>query len=84
MVDAGKSPPLYKLANLNNKNVAGYFYREQLSKTTAPEPETYFRIESILKTKKRKGKTLYLVKFLHYPNEFNEWLPKENILDSNK
>ncbi len=78
-VDAGKSPPLYKLEDMKKKLINGYFYRQQLTKTSAPQPEEYFRVEAILKKRRRKGKKELFVKYLHYPARFNEWIPEENL-----
>ena len=79
-VDAGKSPPLYKLEDLKQKEVPGYFYRQQLTKTEEPEPGKFLRIESIIKRRKIKGKKCVLVKYLHYPAKFNKWIPEENVI----
>ena len=42
------------------------------------ENETYV-VEKIVKTKKSKGKNLYLVKWSGYPSSNNSWEPEENL-----
>ncbi len=59
---------------------AGHYYREQLTKTSPPEPGKSYRIEYIITEKDIKGKPYALVKFLHYPAKFNKWLPLENFV----
>ncbi len=78
-VDAGKSPPLYQVKDLKGKIQKGFFYRDQLVEGKKPEAGQFFRIEKILKKKKRKKKTIYLVKYLHYPDKFNSWVDEDDI-----
>jgi len=60
--------------------VKGHFYSEQLTKCPSPEKKNhFFEIEKVLKTKTIK-KTKYLfVKYLYYPNKFNQWIPETNL-----
>ncbi len=81
-VDAGKSPPLYKLIDLAGDSVKGFFYGSQLSKANRPTYET-FRVEDVLKKRTRNNKEEVYVKYLHYPNKFNQWIPKTNIVKKN-
>ncbi len=78
-IDAGKSPVLYKIADLNNKRVPGNFYRQQLRPSYQPRNET-FRIEYIVKERIRKNKKEVLVKYLHYPSKFNKWILESSIV----
>ncbi len=79
-VDAGKSPTLYKLADILDGKVPGYYYKEQLVRTEAPKPENFFRIQDILKTEWRGNIKYHLVKYLHYPDKFNKWIPESDLL----
>ena len=45
-------------------------YTEEIQKV---KPDL-FRIEKILKTRKRRGKTEYFVKWLNHSNEYNSWV----------
>ncbi len=78
-IDAGKNPVLYQVKDLRGKKVPGFFYREQLLKTERPRKGQYFRVEDILAEKEKNNKKHYLVKFMHYPKEYNKWLPEENV-----
>ncbi|KAE9417638.1 hypothetical protein Angca_002386, partial [Angiostrongylus cantonensis] len=40
-----------------------------------------FAVEALLKERKRKGKTEYLVKWKGWGNKHNTWEPRENVLD---
>lgn len=71
---------LYQLQDLMKAPVKGYFYREQL--TPAPSPNyksDYFLVEKILKTKVVKNKKFYYVKFMYYPEKFNQYIPESNL-----
>ena len=43
--------------------------------------ETVFRAEKILKSRGKKGRKEYLVKWFGYPKNQSTWEPEENILD---
>ncbi len=83
-IDAGKSPPLYKLADLMKVPLKGYYYGQQLLKTTKPKKGEYFKVEKIVAEETRNGKEYVLVKYQHYSNKFNKWLPKHDILKGAK
>ena len=76
---AGEKPEIYYLKDLLGAKVPGTFYGPQLHKTSPPKKGEFFKIEKILKTKKVKGKVLYLVKYLFYPDKFNSWILKTKI-----
>jgi hypothetical protein len=79
-VDASIHPPLFSLIDLMKDKVPGHFYREQL--TQAPEPnykKDFFFVEKVLSEKIVKGQKYYLVKFLYYPNKFNQYVLASNL-----
>ena len=45
------------------------------------DDETVFRAEKILKSRRKKGKMQYLVKWFDFPMSESTWEPEENILD---
>lgn len=66
--------------DLMKEEKPGHYYREQLIKTETPNfEENYFEVEKVLHVKKVRGKKYYLVKFLYYPDKFNEYIPEENM-----
>ena len=81
-VDAGKSPPLYKLIDLKKDPVPGYYYKEQLTLASEPRAGETFKIEDILKKTWRKGVKWVYVKYMHYPSKFNEWIPYANVVNT--
>ncbi len=79
-VDAGKSPVLYKLEDLKEEPIQGFFYKEQLTKTKPPDNAKTFHVEDILAEKEINGEPYIYVKYLHYPAKFNEWIPEANMV----
>ena len=63
--------PLYKLKDLMNDRIPGFYYKQDLTKASKPSDEDYFLIEKTLKTKIVKKEKFYLVKVLSdlaFPN----------------
>jgi hypothetical protein len=46
---------------------SGSYYKEELTQTNRPKEEDTFIVEKILAKKRQNGKSLYLTKFLFYP-----------------
>ncbi|GFY69485.1 uncharacterized transposon-derived protein F54H12.3 [Trichonephila inaurata madagascariensis] len=49
----------------------GTFYPQELQKVS---DSGFYPVENVIKTRKRNGKSEYLVKFQGYPEKFNAWL----------
>src|SRR3989454_2894268 len=64
-------PPTYKLKDYDDETIKGKFYAEELQKISKTD-ET-FKVERVLKTRSRRGRTEYLVKWSGYPDKFNSW-----------
>ena len=68
-------PVTYKLSDLDGNPIKGIFYQDELTKVV---DKGIYPIE-IVKTRKIKGKTQYLVKYLHYPDSPKQWLSEEML-----
>ena len=64
-------PVVYKLTDLAGEIIKGTFYEQELQKVS---DSGYYPVEKVIKTRKRKGKTEYFVKFQSYPEKFNAWV----------
>ena len=81
-VKAGFKPYLYKLEDLKEREKDGYYYRQQLIiRKEPPQPGKFFQVEKILGKRKNRGKVQYLVKYLHYEDDFNQWINEEDLFD---
>ena len=63
-----------KIKYLNDEIIKGIFYERELQKTKNTS-EIYI-IERII----RKNKNKYLVKWRNYPNDFNSWIDKDDVV----
>ena len=66
------NPVTYKITDLNDKEIQGTFYEQELQKTS----QEVYRIEKIVK----KGKTRSLVKWKGYPESFNSWVDNKDLI----
>ena len=57
---------------MNNEQIQGTFYEQELQKSH----QDTFRIEKVLKS---KGNKLF-VKWLGYPDTFNSWISKSDVV----
>ena len=73
----GRYPPVYQIEDLNSEAITGIFYEHELVKVV--KPEEIYKIEKIIKTRKRKGETEHFVKWLGYPSKFNQWINQSDL-----
>lgn len=73
-------PPTYILKDLSGEVIKGKFYEQEIQPITQKTDEAYV-IERVLKTRRRRGKTEYFVKWRNYPDKFNSWV--DNIVTIN-
>ena len=75
--------PVYTIKDYSGDSIKGVFYEQEL--TAAGEPrDGVFKIDKILKSRTLKGKKQSLVKFLGWPNKFNEWIDSSSIKNPQK
>ena len=69
--------PVYELTDDNNERILGTFYEPELQKVKK-DKDSFYKIEKVIKRRKRGGKTQYFVKFQGYPASFNAWVDNIN------
>lgn len=69
-------PITYEIKDAGGEAVEGCFYEEELQKVMPPEK---YKIEEILAEKKVGRKKFYLIKWLGYPEKFNQWIQDKHI-----
>ena len=67
-----RQPPVYKIKDWESEQIVGSYYEEELVKVV--KPEEIYKIEKVLKTRKHKGVVEHFVKWLGYPDKFNQWI----------
>ena len=70
--------PVYKVTDYDKDPIEGTFYQSELQKVNKDKDDLW-RVDKVLKKRKRKGQEEWFVSFMGWPKKFNMWLPKENI-----
>lgn len=68
-------PITYSICDYADEAIKGKFYEQELQKVI---PNDIFKVDKVLKTRKKYGKTQYLVRWLGYPPKFDSWV--DNII----
>ena len=71
-------PPYYKVKDLKGTVLEGTFYEQEVQKVV--KNNNIYKIESILKKRKRKKHQEYFVKWLGYPDSFNSWIRERDLV----
>ena len=75
-----KDPIQIKVKDLEGNDIEGSYYKEEVQVVSKPN---MYRIEHIVRTRKRGGKKEYLIKWLGYPHHFNSWITEDAITKLN-
>lgn len=74
-----RNPPVYKLKEFDGDELDGTFYKQELQRVQTKGSDETYKIEKILKTRKRGRNVEYFVKWLGYPDKYNSWINKNNV-----
>src|SRR6218665_1014457 len=64
-------PVTYEIAELNGVKIQGKFYEPELQRSL--KEDDVYKVETVLKARKRRGKTEHFVKWKGYDDSFNSW-----------
>ena len=71
---------MYQLKDYQNEVITSFFYEPELQIAFLDENMIY-KIEKILKKRKRKGISEVLVKWKGWPSKFNSWIAESDMED---
>jgi len=69
---------VYYLNDYDGERVAGPFYASELTPVKF-DPDAFFKIEKVVKTRVRRGHRESLVKYQSWPSKYNQWIPTSSI-----
>src|SRR6267154_1287850 len=73
-------PPTYILKDLTGEEIKGKFYEQEIQPVTYKADERYI-VERVIKTRRRRNRIEYFVKWRNHPDKFNSWV--DNIATIN-
>ena len=74
--------PMYQLKDYNNEVIESLFYEPELQ-LAYMDSNVVYKIEDILKRRKRNGIPEVLVKWKGWPVKFNSWIPESDVQEIN-
>ena len=69
----------YSIKDFNGEPIIGTFYERELQKIKEPQQ---YDIEEIIRRRTVGGKKQVFVKWVGYPDSFNQWIPEKDIIDN--
>lgn len=72
--------PMYKLKDYSGDELLGLFYASEMQEVVMDEDQPY-KIDKILKTRKRGGKKQYFVSWLYWGPRYNSWVDESQLTD---
>jgi hypothetical protein len=73
----------YKIVDYSRDEILGYFYERELQKVYLDEAP-YFKIEKVLRERRKRGVTEYFVKFKNWPDKYNSWVEEVKHLEQDE
>jgi transposase InsO family protein len=77
---ARTSPPTYVLEDYDGEKLQGSFYDKELQRII--KTDDVYKIEKIIRSRRRQGIKEYFVKWRGYPEKFNSWVKESDVGDS--
>ena len=71
------SSPYYVLQDSSGEELKGNFYEQEPQRIS--KKNNIYLIDSVLSTRKKRGKQQLLVRWLGYPESFNSWIDKQSL-----
>ena len=73
-------PKTYGIKDYNGELIEGSFYKSELE--AVDKSDDIWPVNKILKSRKYRGETQYLVNFLGYPDSLTEWIPQNQLFNN--
>ena len=73
-------PKTYGIKDYNGETIEGSFYKSELEQVD--KSDDIWPVNKILKSRKYRGETQYLVNFLGYPESLTEWISQNQLFNN--
>ena len=72
--------PVYKLKDWDGQEIKGSFTNQELQGVTVDDT-TEYHIEKVLKRRTRNKRREVLVRWLHWPKQYDSWIPQNDVIN---
>jgi hypothetical protein len=72
--------PIYELKDFNGQEVKGTFNDQEIQAVSV-DAATEYHIEKILKRRARNKQREVLVRWLHWPKQYDSWIPENDVIN---
>ena len=79
-VRADEDPPIFYLQRLDQTDIEGSFYREQLRRLSQYDKRGYVEVNSILDEKIENGEKWYKVNYVGLRPNFQKWVKEADLM----
>ena len=73
-----RRPPVYELIDYNEEVLDGTFYESELQLVN--KTDDVYTVEKVIKRRRHRGQTEYLVKRRGYPDTMNSWVAERDLI----
>jgi ribosomal protein L21E len=78
-IKLGGTYPMYQIRDYKKKTIEGNFYNYELQKVVKDDNETLYRVEKVLKKRKRNGVREVFVLWKNFGPEHASWIPESDL-----
>ncbi len=74
------NPATYSIQDIGGEEILGAIYEEEMTRATRNADDVY-KIDNVIKTRRRRGRLEYFVHWKGWPAKFDSWVSADDVTD---